>query len=153
MNISQILSLSATFVYKKVSSKKKVLEKISEIMAESIDCSPKQIFESLHSRERLGSTSLGNGIAIPHGRVALCDKPTAVFLMLEEAVDYDSPDKLPVDIIFAIMVPTKAHQDHLRYLAQIAEVLSCTPIASQIRHAHSCEVLYEILEEAACRIQ
>lgn len=153
MNISQLLSPAATLVCDKISSKKKVLEKISEIMAESIDCSSKQIFESLLSREKLGTTALGEGVAIPHGRVSNCEEATAVFMLVETGIDYDAPDKKPVDVIFAIMVPEKAHQDHLRHLAKIAELLSNNAIVSQIRHAHSSEALYEILESAASRIE
>jgi len=152
MNISQLLSPAATLVCDKISSKKKVLEKVSEIMAESIDCSSKNIFESLFCREKLGTTALGDGVAIPHGRVASCEQPTAVFMLLETGVDYDAPDKKPVDIIFAIMVPEQAHQDHLRYLAKIAEILSNKQLVSQIRHAHSSEALYQIIEEAASRV-
>ena len=152
MNISQLLSPTATLVCDKISSKKKVLEKISEVMAESIDCSSKQIFESLLSREKLGSTAPGEGVAIPHGRVVRCDQATAVFMLLEAGIDYDAPDKKLVDIIFAIMVPENAHQDHLRHLAKIAELLSKSTIVSQIRHAHSSEALYEIIESAATRI-
>jgi PTS system nitrogen regulatory IIA component len=152
MNISQILSPAATLICDKISSKKKMLEKVSEIMSESIECSSKHIFESLLSREKLGTTALGDGVAIPHGRVASCEQATAVFMLLESKVDYDAPDKKPVDIIFAIMVPEKAHQDHLRHLAKIAELLSNKTVVSQIRHAHSSEALFEILEGAANRI-
>ncbi len=153
MNITQLLSPASTLVCNKVSSKKKVLEKVSEIMSDSIDCTAKCIFESLLSREKLGTTALGEGIAIPHGRVASCSQPTAVFILLENGVDYGATDKQLVDIIFAIMVPEQAHQDHLRYLAKIAEILSNKPIASQIRHAHSSEALYQILEQAAKKIE
>ena len=153
MNISQLLSPTATLVCDKMSSKKKVLEKVSDIMANSIDCSPKNIFESIHCREKLGTTALGDGVAIPHGRTACCEQPTAVFILLETGVDYDAPDKKPVDIIFAILVPEQAHQDHLKYLAQIAELLSDQPLVNQIRNAHSSEALYEILEGAAKKIE
>ena len=152
MNISQLLSPSSTLVCDNMSSKKKVLEKVSEIMAESIDCNSKKIFDSLLCRERLGTTALGDGVAIPHGRVASCEEATAVCILMETGVDYDAPDKKPVDIIFAIMVPENAHQDHLRHLAKIAELLSNNAIVSQIRHAHSSEALYEILEVAANRV-
>jgi len=120
-------------------------------MAESIGTSAKCIFESLLCREKLGTTALGEGVAIPHGRVASCEQVTAVFILLESPVNYDAPDGKPVDIIFAIMVPEEAHHEHLRHLAQIAEILSNNKIVSQIRHAHSSEALYEILEDAATR--
>jgi len=151
MNISQILSPEATFCSLKLSSKKKILEKVSEVMAESIDCSSQDIFESLFARERLGTTALGNGIAIPHGRVSACNEATAVFILLETPIDYDAADNVPVDIVFAIMVPEKADAEHLKYLAGIAKVLSEPTLISQIRHAHCGDALFEIIDKAAAK--
>jgi len=152
MNICQLLSPDATLICTQISSKKKVLEKISEIIAKTTDATEKTIFESLIAREKLGTTALGNGVAIPHGRVANCDKVTAVFLLLESAIDYDAPDKQAVDIIFAIIVPDEAHEEHLRHLAFIAEILSQQKILTKIRHAHSDEALFEILESSAAHL-
>ena len=149
MNISQILSQENTLVCDQISSKKKMLEKVSEIMANTCCTPTKKIFESLLCREKLGTTALGEGVAIPHGRVSQCDKITAVFILLETPINYDAPDKKPVDIIFAIMVPEEAHEQHLSSLAQIAKILSEPKILSQIRHAHCNEALYSILENAA----
>jgi PTS system nitrogen regulatory IIA component len=149
MNISQLLSPESTLVCDQISSKKKILEKVSEVMAEDIICNPKAIFESLLSREKLGTTALGDGVAIPHGRAACCEEVTAVFILLESPVDYDAPDGKPVDIIFAILVPEHAHAEHLKSLAQIAEVLSDSKTVCQIRNAHSSEALFNILESAA----
>lgn len=152
MNISQLLSPDATFVCDNISSKKKMLEKVSEIMAQSINSKSKDIFESLLMRERLGTTALGDGVAIPHGRVASCQDVTAVFILLESPIDYDAPDGKQVDIVFAIMVPEAAHAEHLKHLAKIAEILSNPKILSQVRHAHCSEALYEILEKAADKL-
>lgn len=149
MNIDQFLSPETTLVCESISSKKKMLEKVSEIMAKTIDCKPKEIFESLLTREKLGTTALGDGVAIPHGRVSKCTEITAVFIYIEEPIDYDAPDGKGVDIIFAIMVPEDAHTEHLKHLAKIAEILSNPKILSQIRHAHCSDALYEILEVAA----
>jgi nitrogen PTS system EIIA component len=152
MDISQFLSVDETLVCKQISSKKKVLEKVSEIMADSTQASAKCIFESLLSREKLGTTALGDGIAIPHGRVSSFEQPVAVAILLEKPVEYDAPDGKPVDIIFAIIVPEDAHSAHLKHLAQIAEILSDKKVVSQIRHAHCGEALYTIIEDAANRI-
>ena len=152
MNISQLLSPTATLVCDQISSKKKVLEKVSEIMAETINASSKSIFESLLSREKLGTTALGEGVAIPHGRVAGCGQEAAVLILLEKAIDYDAPDGQAVDIVFAIMVPEEADKQHLQHLAQIAQILSDKKIVCKIRHAHSGEALFEILEDAANRL-
>lgn len=151
MNIQQLLSPDSTFICNKMSSKKKVLEKVSEIMAASIGTTEKIIFESLLCREKLGTTALGDGIAIPHGRSEQCSQITTVFLLLETPIDYDAPDKKPVDIIFAIIVPEEADKQHLHSLAQIAELLSDSKLSSQIRHAHSSEALYSILQDGANR--
>lgn len=152
MKISQILSPESTFCSLSISSKKKVLEKVSEVMAQRIDCPSQEIFESLFARERLGTTGLGNGIAIPHGRVNACEEAVAVLILLDEGVDYDAPDGKPVDIIFAIMVPEDANSEQLKYLAEIAEVLSQASVVSQIRHAHCGDALFQIIDQATDRI-
>ena len=149
MNISQILSPESTFCNLELTSKKKILEKVSQVIADSVDCSAQDIFESLFARERLGTTALGNGIAIPHGRIDNCQQAIAVFILLENPVDYDAPDGQPVDIIFAILVPEHADNEQLKYLAEIAKVLSKPSLVSQIRHAHCADALYGIIEVAA----
>lgn len=121
-------------------------------MAESINCQPQDIFESLLAREKLGTTALGHGIAIPHGRVSSCKEATAVLILLDEAVNYDARDGQPVDIIFAIMVPEEADNQHLKYLAEIANILSQPSLVSQIRHAHCGDALYDILSKAAEKV-
>lgn len=153
MNISQILSPQATFCGLKLSSKKKVLEKISEVMAESIACKPLEIFESLLAREKLGTTALGQGIAIPHGRVEACEKVSAVFILLDEAIDYGTSDGQMVDIVFGILVPEKADALQLKCLAEIANILSDKTLVSQIRHAHNDEALFDIIAKAAGKIK
>ncbi len=152
MNICQLLSPATTQCCDKTTSKKKVLEKISDMMAESINCKAKAIYENLLSREKLGTTALGNGVAIPHARVNNCLCVTAVFLLLNKPIDYDAPDGKPVDIIFAILVPEDANNAHLQHLAKIAKLLSDTQTISQIRHAHNDEALYSILENAADKL-
>ena len=147
MNINEILSPKATFCSLKLSSKKKILEKVSEVMAETMACPAQDVFESLFAREKLGSTALGHGIAIPHGRVEACKEPTSVLILLEEPVNYDAPDKQPVDIIFAIMVPVQADAEQLRSLAEIAKILSEAKVVSQIRHAHCNDALFEIISK------
>ncbi len=135
-----------------MSSKKKILERVAEEMAKQIDCTAQEIFESLFARERLGTTGLGNGIAIPHGRVSACQEAVAVLILLNEGVEYDAPDGKPVDIIFAIMVPEEANREQLKYLAEIAEVLSQSNVVSQIRHAHCGDALFQIIDQATHKL-
>lgn len=148
MNLGQLLSPSVTVICDQITSKKKILEKVSQLMAETIDTTEKRIFESLVCREKLGTTALGNGIAIPHGRIAACQQATVIFLLLTSPIEYDAPDGKPVDIIFALMVPTEAHNDHLRYLAQISKLLSDEALIAKLRHAYSNEALCELIMQA-----
>jgi len=152
MNICQLLSPTSTQCCDKTTSKKKVLEKVSQMMADTIDCKAKSIYESLLSREKLGTTALGEGVAIPHARVNNCQCATAVFLLLDKPIDYDAPDGKPVDIIFAILVPENADKVHLQHLSKIAKLLSDNQTISQIRHAHCDEALFEILQKAADKL-
>lgn len=149
MKIDQILSPESTFCSLELSSKKKILEKVSQVLADSTEGSSQEIFESLFARERLGTTALGHGIAIPHGRTQACKQPTAVFILLEKPVDYDAPDGQDVDIIFAILVPEQADSEQLKCLAEIAKVLSEPTVVSQIRHAHCGDALFQIIEQAS----
>ena len=149
MKIDQILSPDSTFCNLELSSKKKILEKVSQVMADSIDGSSQEIFESLFARERLGTTALGHGIAIPHGRIKDCQQAMAVFILLDTPVDYDAPDGQNVDIIFAILVPEQADSEQLKCLAEIAKVLSEPSLISQIRHAHCSDALYQIIDQAS----
>ena len=144
--------MDATIAGETASSKKKIIERVSQLMANKVDCPAKEIFESLFAREKLGTTALGKGIAIPHGRVKNCTSPTAVCLYLESPVDYDAPDKQPVDIIFAILVPEDANKEHLKYLADIATILSDQQTVAQIRHVHNSEALYQIVVSASKRL-
>jgi len=148
MNLDQLLSPSATLICDQITSKKKMLEKISEVMAAAIGTSEKKIFDSLICREKLGTTALGGGVAIPHGRLPACQKAMAVFILLEAPIDYDAPDGKPVDIVFAILVPQDAHDEHLHHLAQIAKILSNEELVAKLRHAHSDDILFELLERA-----
>ncbi len=153
MNINQILSPESTFCNLNLSSKKKVLEKVSQSMARVIDVQPQEIFETILAREKLGSTGLGHGVAIPHGRLKSCEQSVAIFILLDEPIAYDSPDNQPVDIIFALIVPQEANTEQLKYLAQIAKLLSEESLLSQIRHAHCDQALYSILEKGVANIE
>jgi len=118
-------------------------------MAQIIETPEKKIFDSLICREKLGTTALGDGVAIPHGRLDACQNAVAVFMLLETPIDYDAPDGKLVDIVFAILVPQEAHDEHLHHLAEIAKILSNQELVVKLRHAHSDEVLYELLGQAA----
>lgn len=135
MQISDIITPERIHCHVEATSKKRVLEHLSELLVtETPSLTSHDIFESLLERERLGSTSLGKGIAIPHARVAQCDVTSAAFLQLEKGIDFDAIDKQPVDLLFALMVPEHATEEHLKILAQLAHLFSKDEFCEKLRN-------------------
>lgn len=128
-------------------SKKRVLEFISESAHKHSQAGAKQIFNSLLSRERLGSTSIGHGVAIPHGRIPQGDKPFAVIVTLREPVSFDSQDEAGVDLIFALIIPEESSQEHLATLAEIAKKMTNKELYRQMRQTSDTQSLYHILRQ------
>lgn len=127
-------------------SKKKVLELISDLVAAQYPTlSSQEIFESLVAREKMGSTGIGNGIAIPHGRLTAIEQPIAIFIKCEEPIAFDAIDKQPVDILFALLVPADQCQQHLSTLSRMAEKLSDKQILKQLRKTHDETELYQVI--------
>ncbi len=127
-------------------SKKRVLEYFSKLLAtETSSLTSHDIFESLLGRERLGSTALGKGVAIPHARVANCDVTLAAFLQLEKSIDFEALDKQPVDLLFALMVPENSTEEHLEILAQLADMFSEDAFREKLRNAHGCLEKFHLL--------
>ncbi|AUD59071.1 PTS sugar transporter [Shewanella sp. Pdp11] len=127
-------------------SKKKVLELISDLVAAQYPTlSSQEIFESLVAREKMGSTGIGNGIAIPHGRLTDINQPIAILIKCEEPIAFDAIDKQPVDILFALLVPADQCQQHLSTLSCMAEKLSDKQILKQLRKTHDETELYQVI--------
>ncbi|ABM26272.1 MULTISPECIES: PTS IIA-like nitrogen regulatory protein PtsN [Shewanella] len=127
-------------------SKKKVLELISDLAAAQYPTlSSQEIFESLVAREKMGSTGIGNGIAIPHGRLTDITQPIAILVKCEEPIAFDAIDKQPVDILFALLVPADQCQQHLSTLSCMAEKLSDKQILKQLRKTHDETELYQVI--------
>ncbi len=130
------------------SSKKRLLELISKQLARNSDSlSQREIFESLCARERLGSTGLGKGVAIPHGRVKGSDTVEASFIRLKKPLPYDAIDGEPVDLLFAMTVPEQCNEDHLKLLAQLAELFSDSALLSKLREAENSGTMLELLSD------
>ncbi|CED72357.1 PTS IIA-like nitrogen regulatory protein PtsN [Aliivibrio wodanis] len=144
MQLSTILSLDCTKSAVQCSSKKRALELISEIAAPQIGQNPKELFESLLNREKMGSTGIGNGIAIPHGRIFDSENAVAVLLQCQEPIEFDSIDNRPVDILFALLVPDEQCKLHLKTLSSVAEKLNDKQILRQLRHAENDQDLYQL---------
>ncbi|MCF1428434.1 MAG: PTS IIA-like nitrogen regulatory protein PtsN [Shewanella sp.] len=127
-------------------SKKKVLELMSDLIAAQYPAlSSQEVFESLLAREKVGSTGIGNGIAIPHGKLTTIDHPIAALVKCTESIPFDAIDNQPVDILFALLVPTEQCQTHLATLAAMAEKLSDKKVVKQLRKAQDDAELFRII--------
>ncbi|MEM7026787.1 MAG: PTS IIA-like nitrogen regulatory protein PtsN [Pseudomonadota bacterium] len=146
MQISEILTQDCVLVKVECRSKKDALDTLAKIIANSDNStSQTEVYDCLLARERLGSTGLGNGIAIPHGRLPQSKKTIGAFIQLPEAIDYDANDKLPVDLLFALIVPEESTDEHLQILSKLAEKFSDHNILQQLRKETDSEKLYSIL--------
>ncbi|TXY06501.1 PTS IIA-like nitrogen regulatory protein PtsN [Vibrio mimicus] len=145
MQLSEVLSLDCTKSAVQCSSKKRALEIISEIAALHTGQNATELFECMLSREKMGSTGIGNGIAIPHARMSDSEKAVAVLLQCEEPIEFDAIDNRPVDLLFALLVPEDQCKEHLKTLACMAERLNDKQILKQLRHADSDQELYNIM--------
>jgi nitrogen PTS system EIIA component len=127
-------------------SKKRVLEFYSTFIAQNIpSLDSQEVFSRLIGRERLGSTGIGNGVAIPHARSPHCNAPIAGFLKLAEAIDFDAIDGDPVDLVFVLLVPEEADDTHLSLLGQVATIMNDADTRQQLRKAASQRELLELI--------
>jgi PTS system nitrogen regulatory IIA component len=140
MNISELLAPERIRLQTSVSSKKRALEIVGELLSTALPkVSEARIFDALNQRERLGSTGLGQGVALPHGRLEGVDRPVGALLVLEQPVDYESMDRKPVDLIFALLVPAASTDEHLQILSTLAERFSDPAWVEKIRGAQTSE--------------
>ena len=148
MRISDILTRERVLCNVNLASKKAALETLANLMAAADNTlSSHQAFDSLLARERLGGTGLGNGVALPHGRVQNRVATTAAFVKLQQGVDYDAVDRQPVDLIFALLVPEDSTQEHLQILAQLAGMFDQPAFLARLRQEDSGITLYQLLTE------
>jgi PTS system nitrogen regulatory IIA component len=131
-------------------SKKRVLETISQFIGEQVDhLDADELFTNLLARERLGSTGLGNGIAIPHCRLKNLDRVIGGLVTLEQPIDFEAIDDKPVDLLFVLIVPEQATQEHLNTLAALAELFSQPAFCQRLRAAQTAAELYQAALEFA----
>jgi len=146
MNITDLLIPERVTCCDDVGSKKRLLEYISELLAgSSPELVQSDIFNALINREKLGSTGLGKGVAIPHGRMASLEKPVCAFVKLANPVDFDATDGQPVDLIFTLLVPEDSTEEHLQVLSTIAEIFSNAGISMALRQCDTDSCLLEQL--------
>jgi PTS system nitrogen regulatory IIA component len=129
----------------KVNGKKQALQEIAAKAAELTGQNDRAILEILLQREKLGSTGVGNGVAIPHGKLAKLNKVFGLFARLERPVDFEALDSQPVDLVFLLLAPEGAGADHLKALARVARLLRDPEIARKLRESRDAEALYAVL--------
>lgn len=148
MQIADILAPSRIVCDVDKTSKKAALEAIAALLASAGDnLTPGRVFDCLLQRERLGSTGLGNGIGLPHGRLKNGDATIAAFIRLKAGIDYDAVDKQPVDLLFALLTPELSTDEHLRILSQIAEKFSQAEFQGKLRSEDDAEALFKLLTD------
>ena len=145
MDIRDILLPEAVLAGLKVTSKKQVLQELSRHAATVTGLNERKIFETLLERERLGTTGVGNGIAIPHGKLAELTRLRGVFARLDKPINFDAIDEQPVDLIFLLLAPEGAGADHLKALARVSRLLRDTATCEKLRGAKTADGLYLLL--------
>jgi PTS system nitrogen regulatory IIA component len=145
MELADILSEEAVLVGTNITNKRDVLVTLSEKAAALSGQPASEIFEALNDREQLGSTGLGNGIAVPHGKFAALKGVMAVFLKLDRPVDFDSVDDQPVEVVMMLLAPMGAGADHLKALARVARILRTDSVLDALRRTDDPARLYALL--------
>lgn len=145
MDIDKLITPASIIANLRASSKKQALQELAKRAAETTGLHERTIFEVLLERERLGTTGVGNGIAIPHGKLAGLDRLYGLFARLETPVDFDAIDEQPVDLIFLLLAPETAGADHLKALARVSRLLRDRTVCEKLRGADRADALYAVL--------
>lgn len=150
MKLLELLNLNCTLCAVQATSKKRILEVICETASTELqDFSTYELLTSLMTREKMGSTGIGNGIAIPHGRLTHSEKTVAIVATTEQAVDFDAIDSRPVDLFVALFVPEQQCQEHLATLQNIAQLLTDKQLCKQIRKSTTSQEIFELIKQAS----
>jgi PTS system nitrogen regulatory IIA component len=145
MPLSDLVASNAIIPALKANTKKQVLQELAARAAALTGQSERAIFDVLNQRERLGSTAIGEGIAIPHGKLPKLDRLFGLFARLDRPIDFEALDGQPVDLVFLLLAPETAGADHLKALARVARVLRDPEITRKLRASSEAEALYAVL--------
>src|SRR5579862_336178 len=145
MEIADLISPEGVVPNLRATSKKQALQELARRAADITGLAERAILDVLIERERLGTTGVGNGIAIPHGKLASLTRIYGLFARLDKPIDFDSIDEQPVDLIFLLLAPESAGADHLKALARISRLLRDKSTCEKLRAANSAEAIYAIL--------
>jgi PTS system nitrogen regulatory IIA component len=147
MDIADLLSADSVVSHLKATGKKQALQELAVIAARTVGREDREILDILLERERLGTTGVGHGIAIPHGKLKELDRLHGVFARLERPIDFDAIDDEPVDLVFVLLAPEAAGADHLKALARVSRLLRDTSVCEKIRGCDSRDAIYAVLTE------
>ena len=145
MIIADLITPQSVIANFRVSSKKQALQELAKKAASLVGQPEKLVFDVLSERERLGTTGVGLGIAIPHGKLPGLDRMTGLFARLEKPVDFEAIDNQPVDLVFLMLAPEDAGADHLKALARIARLLRDQDVAKKLRASRDAQAIYSVL--------
>ena len=145
--IAKLLSPQNVVLDLDVSSKKRVFEHAGLLFENNHNVARSQVFDSLFAREKLGSTGLGQGIAIPHGRIKGLKEATGAMIRMREPIVFDAPDGQPVSLIFVLLVPERATDLHLQILSELAQMFSDNVFRDQLLNAASAEAMHSLIAE------
>jgi nitrogen PTS system EIIA component len=145
MPLNDLVAPQAVIPALKVNNKKQALQELAERAADLTGRTEREILEVLMQRERLGSPAIGNGIAIPHGKLPRLEKLFGLFARLDRPIDFEALDGQPVDLIFLLLAPESAGADHLKALARVARMLREPEITRMLRDSQDREALYAVL--------
>lgn len=148
MDLTDLIGPDDVYVHLKANCKKQVLQDMAHMAAAKTGIGENEIFETLLEREKLGSTGIGNGIAIPHGRLEKLERITGFVAVLDKPVDFESVDDQPVDVIFMLLAPSESSSDHLKALARIARVLREPDMLKHLREAEDKQSVFRLLANA-----
>ena len=149
MDIADLLSLEGIVANLKATSKKQVFQELAARAATLSGAGPRHIFDVLLERERLGTTGIGRGIAIPHSKVTGIETLYGLFARLEHPVDFAAIDEQPVDLVFLLLAPQSAGAEHLKILARISRLLRDEMMCEKLRGSHTADAIYALLTETA----
>lgn len=148
MDITDLVSSDAIIPTLRASSKKQALQELARKAGELTGIEAREIFDVLLERERLGTTGVGHGIAIPHGKLAKLDRLYGVFARMEQPIDFDSIDDEPVDLLFLLLAPESAGADHLKALARVSRLLRDRTVCNKLRGCESRDAIYALFTDA-----
>jgi len=147
MSLADLLTAETVIPSLKAQTKKQALQELADRAALASGLQAREVFDALLQRERLGSTGLGNGIALPHGKMAKAGRLFGIFARLDRPIDFESFDGAPVDLIFLLIAPESAGADHLKALAKIARALRDPGLVAKLRASRDACAIYSVLTQ------